>query len=175
VSARSLAACALVCAGAVALADGGAIKPFSDGDTWMQTVTKDDGGQPLIHSLRNFALELVNRPRYRWRIGITWRFQHVTTTGMPTTEDRPTMLAIDDAIHSIFERDDAARIVYFSTGGGIREVMLYGTSDKTAWARVDALIKQFPKWFPGPRAKWAYVTEDAEWGAYRTLAKTLRP
>jgi len=105
------------------------IKPGGPGDTWVQAVGDDGSGHPLIHSLRNHALELPGRDRFRWRIGVTWRFPHALANGMPGPQDRLPMNAVDDAIHEIFEHDDANRIVYFTTGGGMREVMLYGSDE----------------------------------------------
>ncbi|MCU1276461.1 MAG: hypothetical protein JWM53_7 [bacterium] len=146
-----------------AAADG-AIKPGSAADVWLSATSSDEHGDPLIHSLRSAALELTNRARYRWRIGLSWRFRHPLGNGMPGTADRAPMIAIDDAIHDVFEHDDAARIVYFTTGGGIREVMLYAASESAAWARVDALFKKFPD----PRAALGageVATPEADRGA----------
>jgi hypothetical protein len=94
---------------------------------------------------------------------------------MPGDEDRAPMIAIDDAIHRDFERDDECRIVYFTTGDGIREVMSYAKSEAAAWARVDAIIEQFPDAFPGKRAQWAYVKKDANWSGYRAILQALQP
>jgi hypothetical protein len=175
---RRTAALALAIAATLAaapVAADGAIKPGSAADTWLSATSKDEHGDPLIHSLRSAALELSDRARYRWRIGISWRFRHPLANGMPGSADRAPMIAIDDAIHDAFEHDDAARIVYFTTGGGIREVMLYSASESVAWARVDAIFKNFPDWFPGDRARWAYVKQDADWSAYRAVVVAIRP
>lgn len=156
-------------------ARGADLKSESPRDPWMSGTSRDEKGLPLIHSLRTTALELPNRARYRWRVGISWRFRHALDNGMPGPEDRTAMSAIDDAIQRDFERNDESRLVYFSTGGGIREVMIYATSEVAAWARIDALVKQFPAAFPGKREQWAYVKEDADWSGYRSLVAALRP
>jgi hypothetical protein len=155
-----------------ATADG-AVKPGSPDDKWQLLTTKRR--VPLIHSLRWRALELTDRARFRWRFGLTWRFPHAQDNGMPGDEDRAPMIAIDDAIHRDFERDDQCRIVYFTTGDGIREVMSYAKSEAAAWARVDAIIEQFPDAFPGKRAQWAYVKKDANWSGYRAILQALQP
>ncbi len=170
-------ACVVVAAFAsvtiLAAADGD-IGPGSARDTWLSATSRDEHDQPIIHSLRAAALELTHRARYRWRVGISWRFRHATTNGMPGAEDRTPMSAVDDAIKRDFERGDEHRIVYFTTGGGIREVMLYGTSDAAAWKRIDALFKQFPDDFPGDRRRWAYVKADPEWEAFRQIMAVVR-
>ena len=171
VAAVAAVAVVLAPAPAHARADAG-IAPGSAKDTWTQAVTTEED-QPLIHSLRAAALELTNRARFRWRFGITWRFRHVLDTGMPAREDRPPMMAIDDAIHDLCERNDDNRIVYFSTGGGIREVVLYASSEAGAWSCVAAVFKKFPDWFPGDRKKWSYVRQDPDWSAYRAIVKML--
>src|SRR5581483_3301486 len=65
--------CAFGLAAGSAAAEGG-IQPESARDTWISATTRDEKGLPLIHSFRIAALELTNRVRYRWRIGISWRF-----------------------------------------------------------------------------------------------------
>jgi hypothetical protein len=150
------------------------IKPGGPGDTWVQAVGDDGSGHPLIHSLRNHALELPGRDRFRWRIGVTWRFPHALANGMPGPQDRLPMNAVDDAIHEIFEHDDANRIVYFTTGGGMREVMLYGSDEAAAWERFEALRKRFPDLFPGNRTQWAYVQPDPEWHGYDAAVNAMR-
>ncbi len=167
-------AASLALVAAYAVADGD-IKPGSARDSWISATSRDQNDQPLIHSLRAAALELTNRARYRWRVGMSWRFRHATANGMPGAEDRTPMSAIDDAIKRDFERDDEHRVVYFTTGGGIREVMLYGRSEAIAWKRIDALFKQFPDQFPGDRRRWAYVEADPEWKAYRAIQAMVRP
>ena len=166
-------AATIALAGASADADGD-IEPGSAGDTWTSATSKDNG-QPLIHSLRTNALSLRNRSRYAWRIGITWRFAHALANGMPGPEDRGQMTAIDDAIHQRFEAHDEQRIVYFTTGGGIREVMLYGTSEAGAWQAIDALAKRFPQELAGDRRRWAYVQRDAGWDEYRAVRAAIVP
>lgn len=156
-------------------AANGDITPGSSRDSWISATSRTENDQPLIHSLRAAALDLANRARYRWRIGISWRFRHAAENGMPGSEDRAPMIAIDDAIKRDFERDDEHRIVYLTTGGGIREVMLYGTSEAGAWKRIGALFKQFPDDFPGDRRRWAYVKEDPDWGAFREVVAMVRP
>jgi hypothetical protein len=158
---------------ATAVADPG-VKPASAADTWTQGTGRDEHGQPVIHSLRDAALNLVNRARYRWRIGISWRFHHALPNGMPSPEDRARMKAIDDVIFRDFGNDDHDRIVYLTTGGGIRELMIYRTSGTMAWKRIDALCKQFPDEFPGDRQQWAYVKEDANWDEYRSVLAMVR-
>jgi hypothetical protein len=167
----------LICVSAFVMtahADGG-IAPGSARDSWTSATSRDGRGRPIIHSLRSAALELTDRTRFRFRIGVAWRFPHALGNGMPGPEDRKPMIAVDDAIHRIFERADENRIVYFTTGGGIREVMIYGTSEAEAWAAVDELIKQFPEQFPGKRAQWAYVKADPDWGGFRAVLTSLRP
>jgi hypothetical protein len=165
---------ALVLIAVSAAADGG-ITPGSEGDTWLSATSRDQRNRPIIHSLRSAALQLTNRARYRWRIGISWRFRHAQENGMPGREDRAPMSAIDDAIQRDFQRNDEHRIVYFSTGGNVREVMLYGVSEATAWKRIEALFRQFPDEFPGDRGRWAYVKADADWTMYRAVAAMLHP
>jgi len=170
-TATAVAALLLLVASTRAVADG-AIQPTSAGDSWTQAVT-DEGGKPLIHSLRAHALELANRARFGWRLGVTWRFRHVLDSGMPAREDRAPMMAIDDAIHDLCEHDDDNRIVYFTTGGGMREVVLYAASEPAARGCIDRVFKKFPDWFPGNRNKWSYVQKDADWAGYRAIAKIV--
>jgi len=155
-----------------AAADAHALTPRSAGDTWAQGQT-DEQGQPLLHSLREHALDLAERGQFRWRVGISWKFAHPQSNGMPGAEDRKPMMAVDDVVFSDFERNDDCRIVYFTTGGGIREVMLYARSEAAAWAHVDALFKRFPQIFPGKRGQWAYVKQDADWAEFRAVAAAL--
>ena len=84
------------------------------------------------------------------------------------------MVAIDDAIKRDFERNDENRVVYFTTGDEIREVVLYGTSETLAWTHLDALFMQFPDAFPGDARRWAYVKEDPRWGTYRAIVSMVR-
>ena len=108
---------------------------------------------------------MTGHPEFPYRVGIAVPFLLPQSDGLPNGEENFDFNEIEDTMFDLFQKDNEAIVCAIITTGGMREFVIYSSSNKIV-DKVKQLKSKFSKYdFQN------YVSEDKKWDGYKEWAK----
>lgn len=118
-------------------------------------------GNPLVVRVNTWAKEISAHPEFPYRIGIAIPLLSPQNDGLPSEEENSNLNEIEDEIFDLFQINNNAIVCVIITTSGMREFLIYSSSNK-----VDDKIKQLESKFPEYDFQ-NYASEDKKWDGYK--------
>jgi len=125
----------------------------------------DHHGQPMFVRRNDSAKQLMRHAEYRYRVGVAIAFREPTIDGLPTGNEMPILLQIEEALAEKLEEDQASLQVLSITTNGMREFVFYTRLPSI----VPAVVEKVQARFTFHRVQH-YVKEDPRWTVYNSFA-----
>jgi hypothetical protein len=130
-------------------------------DVWSVAIAEDNG-KPLIIRVRHNILARVDPTKYPNLLAITWQYEPISESGMPSKQDEERMSLLEDLLDQALESNGLAYLTVVVTGNGVREWQWYSGDTQQTMTAINTSLsghKRFPV---------ELVSEaDANWEAYR--------
>lgn len=134
-------------------------------DNAWQVLQGQNQGKPLIARVNTWAKEISGHPEFPYRIGIAVPFLSPQDNGLPTKEEDFDFNEIEDTIFNLFQQDNEAIVCVILTTSGMREFVIYSSTDK-----IEDKVKQLKLIFSKYDFQ-EYISQDKKWDGYREWAK----
>jgi hypothetical protein len=130
------------------------------------SILKGEDQNKIMFVRRNdSAIQLMEHPNYKYRIGIAIPLLNPTSNGLSTDEEAKDLHSIEDSLISEIGKNQDAVLVLVITTGGMREFVFYTkTSDslKDSILLIQDKYKTYKLQF--------YITEDFYWEVYKEFS-----
>ena len=139
----------------------------SPGRQWAMATSRHEGnGRAIIFRYIQDFVNGFNKQSQPIRIIVAWSYD--SETGMPATEERQRMDAMEDALALTVEKDGFASLVLVSTGEGLREWTYYARSKDEFMSRLNLGLANHPR-FPID----IHISADPKWAMYDEFRRNV--
>jgi Family of unknown function (DUF695) len=122
-------------------------------------------GRPMFVRRNDSARQLLRHPEYRHRVGVAIAFREHRFDGLPTENETPVLLRIEDALAQELEADQVSLQVLSITTNDMRELVFYTRAPSI----VPAVVEKVQARFRSHRIQH-YVKDDPRWTVYKHFA-----
>ena len=134
-------------------------------DQWS-VLQGENNGNPTIIRLNTGVKKIVGHPSYSYRIGIAIPLKNPQENGLPSPEENLDFYKIEDEIFNLFQNNNEAFVCVIITTNGMKEFVIYSTTDQDIETKIDSLKSKFSEYdFQN------YVQKDKNWDTYKEFNK----
>jgi hypothetical protein len=137
----------------------------SPNDQW--TVSSGEyEDMPIVYSRNTSAEEYIGDQKYPYQIGIAIPLKTPLETGLPSSEENKIFFAIEDDIIAAFEANKGAILTLVISTNGMKEFVLYSTSDDGVVDKIAALQAAYPDY-----VFTHTINHDPDWSIYQEFVE----
>jgi hypothetical protein len=135
--------------------------PIKDQWSVLQGSNEDN---PMIIRLNTGVKSIVGQAPYVYRIGIAVPLLQPQENKMPSPKENLDFNNIEDEIYNLFEKNNEAYVCAIITTNGMKEYLIYSSTDLNINKNIEILKSKFSKYeFQN------YVQKDSNWDVYKSL------
>ena len=118
--------------------------PSADTDAWTSAEGSIGDKVSLLRFRPNLE-DYLGDPDYPRRLVITWEFDEMNSSGMPSSEQSDEMRAFEDSVVSAVDPERLAILAFVFTNSGIREWHYYVNEVNAVGNKINQALTRFPK------------------------------
>lgn len=126
----------------------------------------ENNDNPMFIRLNTGVKKIVGHPSYPYRIGIAIPLKNPQEDGFPRSEENLDFNQIEDEIFNLFQNNNEAFVCAIITTSGMKEFMIYSTTDQNIEIKIYLLKSKFSEY-----DFQYYVQKDINWDMYKEFNK----